>query len=844
MPRPPECSLSHACSLRGGGGYAAPLAAYEARRLGIPRPGFHHPFPEALLRIVSLLVGANALALASPSLPQQFVQLVRQHAPREFVTGAHGTLRDVDGDSHVDVMLHSGSILMGDGLLGFTWSPPGARIALAGAQRQSFHAVAEITGDGLVDIVSIDTFFGRVTVGPGQPGGSWGAPIQIATTAGGGGIVGRFAAKDIDGDLDDDLLVGVGASMRVLLNAGTGTFADVTGSYLLAPMTPFAAIDDFDGDGRVDLIGANGGMVQMLRNSGSGTFLPAVGTMLPPGNHVESGDVDADGDVDLLLANGSGQPFQVWVNNGAGVFQQSPAAIGIQGYTFVFEDFDVDGDADVMLVDVEVPNSVMHFTYVRNTGGAFTTVSTLVSDMVEQIDRPSVGDLDHDGDVDFVMAETVFCNDGTDHFTQLLVQPVRLASGVHAAPLLGDLDGDGFVDLVTGMHVHRNRHDGTFAPQPTLAANTIARAMVDFDLDGDPDVVWNTVVGPLGGVLRNQNGVLTPHVAFGANDCTGNVVVADFDGDGDADLVSESRKLLQNTAGTFTVAGILAPGSTPLAAGDVDGDGDADLVVTSASGWQVVRNQGAFVFHAPTQWHANTLSAAVLFDHDGDGDLDVAGTTLTNLRVWQNTAGSMQLVTTLAEDAFMYRLGAADVDGDGRVDLIGHHAWRNLGGGAFTSIDTGAAPDATAAVADLDTDGDLDIVRSGYGGMLEVQRPRVYSNCIRQLRSDRVPILGRAWPIEVVARPLGGTGGDLVVLALAASTIPPTPVPGLGLLHLDPATLVVGPGGLTGANGAHRFVLQLPSTPGLTGLEVFWQALVFGPNEAGLTNLMRDTFLR
>jgi len=79
--------------------------------------------------------------------------------------------------------------------------------------------------------------------------------------------------------------------------------------------------------------------------------------------------------------------------------------------------------------------------------------------------------------------------------------------------------------------------------------------------------------------------------------------------------------------------------------------------------------------------------------------------------------------------------------------------------------------------------------------------------------------------------------------AIALARIPPTLLPGLGVLHLDLAWTVVGAPVQTGTDGTHTFATVVPAAPALANVEVFWQGLVAEPNGLRLTGFLRERLL-
>jgi len=187
---------------------------------------------------------------------------------------------------------------------------------------------------------------------------------------------------------------------------------------------------------------------------------------------------------------------------------------------------------------------------------------------------------------------------------------------------------------------------------------------------------------------------------------------------------------------------------------DADGDGDQDLYVVSGGNSEVrarayrgrlYLNDGTGIFEpAPSQALPSIGSsggAVAAHDYDGDGDQDlfVGGRVRPNAYplpprsyLLENTDGRFEDVTKRAAETLL-RPGMVtdahwhDLTGDGSTELILAGEWMGLrvfqheGGGSFTEI-TGALGLERSngwwngfEIADLDQDGDADIVASNRG---------------------------------------------------------------------------------------------------------------------------------
>ncbi len=296
-------------------------------------------------------------------------------------------------------------------------------------------------------------------------------------------------------------------------------------------------------------------------------------------------------------------------------------------------------------------------------------------------------------------------------------------------------------DFVTATATVDNG-SGTFGDTSEFAQNVMATA------NNAP------VANPDSYTLDEDTVVTTTSSAFGSEqliDTSGGaahaVVAEDIDGDGDLDLVSTSFNndrvaWFENTdgLGTFGAGQVISnsgewPSSVEVA--DLDGDGDLDVLVTSLLDDTVAwfeNTDGAGSF-GPEQVISNAADFArsvTTADVDGDGDLDVlAASQLDDTVAWfENTDGlgsfgAEQVITNQAESA--QSVVAADVDGDGDLDVLVASAnddtvawFENTDGvGSFGAeqVITNLAINATSVrAADLDGDGDLDVLAAAYDG--------------------------------------------------------------------------------------------------------------------------------
>ncbi len=430
---------------------------------------------------------------------------------------------------------------------------------------------------------------------------------------------------------------------------------------------------------------------------------------------------------------------------------------------------DIDGDGDHDLFVQEVAGRVGFFER-TDAGLEFTWRTDRFADL-EVGEWYRFVDLDDDGDLDLV-AEQLFSHirayrnvgDARSARFELAVDTLRDVTGRpifsdrQNIPNLVDIDCDGRLDLFLGQIT------GTVVRYE--AAGTDAGGIPRFEFVTDR---WEDI--EIVGMMASRHGANT--LSFG-----------DVEGDGDLDLFwgdfFEPGVLLIRNRGTceapdfrgepepFPVGDpLLTSGYNAPAPADLDGDGDLDMAVGVLGGAfnsnrSIVDN--LYLLRQGTTWSVETgrLLATIdvgsdsvprAVDLDGDGDLDlVVGNKIDpdrnetgSLRVFRNvgTATRPALVEEVPwrpAESFHPSPAFGDLDADGTPDFLlgrwNRHTdrWAGVEGAAGRGVAERfrevAAPyveltrgsNSSPALADLDADGDLDLVVGEASGTLNLYR--------------------------------------------------------------------------------------------------------------------------
>jgi hypothetical protein len=553
---------------------------------------------------------------------------------------------------------------------------------------------------------------------------------------------------------------------------------------------------DFNSDGKMDFVVSNGGdnNLWIYLGNGDGSFnLPTI-VPITQGESpvaVTAGHLRGPNVLDIVVAESDSHSIGIFLGNGGGGFSESTVSLPYVPGAIVLGDFNNDGKTDLVVGynDQNGKNTLAMLPGLGN-GSLGTPISTPIGQYVPYVFWLSAADMNGDGKLD-VMVSTSFAyisiqaylgsGDGKFSPGQVVAESFIQQELTTA---LFDGDEDGKLDVVITdsfgiLSFYHGNGDGTFATVPSsFGTGDIPYGMGVADLNGDGhlDVITSGVFvdgGPYGASAGNLTSVLL-------GDGTGSfsrarvyrgdlsafsLAVADFNGDGHADIVTANQDsdsavvFLNDGAGGFgdpqgnwigfESGGAVNVPQSGLVSSDVNGDGFPDLALIE---WYpndshffqlaVMLNDGQGHFSDPIQSDAidSTLSTNfgdfVLADFRNSGHKDFLAVGLdayygsSAYIAFASGSGSGQFssLKTVTTPGAQGVVGVGDFDGNGKLDFVAVSGvlsntnflmcsvFAGNGDGTFRKVFTqpfggSAFGTATAVyVEDFNRDGRLDLI--------------------------------------------------------------------------------------------------------------------------------------
>jgi len=623
-------------------------------------------------------------------------------------TGPRGVaIGDFNGDGKPDMAVANQdtdnvSILLQKGSIGGISFVPASNFAAGDGA--FWVAAGDLNGDGKLDLAVANRFDNSVSILLGNGAGAFGPAANFSLSLLGltpGTEPFSLAIADLNGDGKLDLATANTTSHNVSILLGNGSGSFVLAASRAVGTTPvFAALGDLNGDGRPDLAVANQGSnnVSILLNTTPftvGGFF-ASQAIFAAGNKPRSvalADLTGDGKQDLAVVNAGDNTIAVLIGLGTGAFQgpnilcgidTSPSAtecgIGTVPSAVGIADFNGDGIPDLAVanagnntISVLIGLGAGKFQAPTILCGIDTSPGATDCGAGTSPSALAIGDLNRDGKPDLAVANagnntiSIFLGTGAGTFQGpnilcgIGTSPGATDCGIGTIPSavgIADFNGDGKPDLAVAnagnstISVFLGTGTGAFQPPIILCGvgtspsatdcgagtSPSALAIGDLNRDGKPDLaVANTGNGTVSTFLGIGTGAFkAPTILCGVGTSPG--VAGCLPAASSTALAREDLNRLATNSFSPSAAGT-SPSAVAIA--DVNGDGKPDLIVTNSAtnSVTVLPGDGAGSFGTPTNLTvgAGPVSVAV-GDLNGDGkpELVVANAAGNSVSVLMN----------------------------------------------------------------------------------------------------------------------------------------------------------------------------------------------------------------
>ncbi len=308
-------------------------------------------------------------------------------------------------------------------------------------------------------------------------------------------------------------------------------------------------------------------------------------------NYTSSGALTVLNDMDFVASidKNNNENVEIFANNGLGTFESS-SVFDVSGNGRGIAIGDIDGDGDNDFVVGTTADDVILFTY----GGSWSQ-ATVDSSAGNNVLTVALGDSDNDSDLDIAAGtegDKIFHYKNDGSWTRTTVDSD--ADGEVNYVIFANMTSDTNKDIVAGIqnkdiNVYQGNGTGSFSLLTSLTTDNAVKVIkaADMDNDGDYDIVSGH--GDNKARVFKNNGAGTLAEYYESSSLSADVKaldLGDLDGDGDTDAVAGTNnnkiEVFFNNAtgglGTSTTYSEPSNDINDVALSDLDDDGDLDIV--------------------------------------------------------------------------------------------------------------------------------------------------------------------------------------------------------------------------------------------------------------------------
>ena len=310
------------------------------------------------------------------------------------------------------------------------------------------------------------------------------------------------------------LVVSYGANGAVVVAFADQTAAvlEVVGGELVAREAPpllgaftTAVAADIDGDCDDDLVVATAGNAPELWRRTPNGFEPVGNVGGAAATALAAGDVNRDGFADIIT--GSGATVVLFRNDGAGGFAADTGALGAEGTLVDVRALalgDLDNDGNPELVAGQAGQPLRGWLGDPSGNGSFQASSALIAPVPVNVVQMQLADVDGDFDPDLAVAvaggpiKIYVDRQGLleDQTFLVVADPIPTANAIAIGGWDAGCEPDALLASDAMTESRRGQNTGVFEPDGS-APGARDVVMADFDDDGDLDAVIATPQGAL-----------------------------------------------------------------------------------------------------------------------------------------------------------------------------------------------------------------------------------------------------------------------------------------------------------------------------------------------------------